>query len=51
MPLAMAFELTETRLQEGLGVRKSGSIAAATVEQRASREMARIGLGDREYFK
>lgn len=52
MPLAMPVELlTETRLQEGLGVRRSpGSMApAAGDEQRASNEMARNGLGDLEY--
>lgn len=53
MPLAIALELTETRLQEGLGVRRSpGSIAAAAGdEQRASKEMARNGLGDLEYWR
>ena len=47
VPLAVALELTEAKLQDGLGVRSSpGSMAG---EQRASREMARRGLGEREY--
>lgn len=49
----MALELTETRLLEGLGVRKSpgcaSMAAAAPAEHRASKEMARSGLGDLEY--
>lgn len=49
----VALELTETRLLEGLGVRRSpgceSMAAAAPAEQRASREMARSGLGDLEY--
>lgn len=50
VPLAVAFELTEAKLQDGLGARKSpGSIVVMAGEQRASKEIARNGLGDLEY--